>query len=917
GGPGAPSAGGVRAVSGPGAAVGPSAGSGEGSSAAAEWSRLREGLGQCENPEDGLLLLQGYADRFPGDLPPDFEALRGEYTEAAAWRRATRDPPQPEASEWVFSDGGEDPTAAAVEGAGEAAPTAPPPGGAAPGPDGDPSVPDPTGVGPGATAGAAPGPSASRSGISVDMGRDDLRADALVDYLAQLARLEYRIPPLIEPHVRAGNGWMLEYGEESEERDLMLFVVGTVLPALEEALPKLVAGSRALAGARLPGREYAQCTLHEVALNRIVLQERTPHGVMLRSIEWQRHSDPVQWVVYLSRLAQGKAATVEARRSYLALLLFSRYGKLWEEALEGLPATVETRLWDSLRRRLAAAADEGRALRTWRRAVEFCGDGELIQAYRALIELQATRSGVASRYAARIEALLAKTGKAVPENIAGRLVREATQRLAAQPEEALRLLNLAVARYGNTDFPEKKSIEALRLNALKALPLNDVLQRSARRSPLDTVVAFGRSSTADVPTYLSMRLYVEAVTAAVDVPPRIARCIPLLQGPALLEMGDWAAAAKELAQPGRTVLGELPPLALASVYYAQALCLSRYRSQDPAEALRGLRACRDQGLIPPARIGLPIAAMLAEYALLQRDPGIDPAGYLSPAAVADNSSPEEGQRYILMAAALQLECGKPTAAAALLTQAAEDNRGRPSPRRDKEETACLHALLQVMRQDAPVDSLSALPFSSLSQWHLRLLAAVLTATTAPVPDRIWLQFTEAVEVKGTTFGPVGGDAVYSVVLARVGERLAARDPAAAAAALDWSLSQPHAALFPYYARLSFLRTGLGRLCGTARGGRDLSDTIAAASCASRIEEALAAAYVGENGRQRAKEAARGAAETRFWYEWLALADADGAELAAGVQRLNAVTVAAAERRFARGVGSWCARRDGPAADRQD
>ena len=42
-------------------------------------------------------------------------------------------------------------------------------------------------------------------------------------------------------------------------------------------------------------------------------------------------------------------------------------------------------------------------------------------------------------------------------------------------------------------------------------------------------------------------------------------------------------------------------------------------------------------------------------------------------------------------------------------------------------------------------------------------------------DDVWLRLTEWITLKGSTFGPVGGTAVFDAVLARAGQRLAAGD----------------------------------------------------------------------------------------------------------------------------------------------
>lgn len=833
-----------------------------------EWAELRAELAKRGDPEGALARVEEFARRHPQGLPDEYQAILAE-CRAAAGRSADTTPGNRGEDAQASATGPADGPPRAPVGA-QGTPTALPV-------PGTPPVIDPGLTGPGEAPtlpARPPAPEAAASVLTdrvpVSVTPADLRADAFLGYMAQLARLEYSVPFQVESCAVAGQKLLLEFTEDCAERARTAFCVGTALPALDEVLAKLVANAEVLAGVKLPQREYSRCAVRSVTLAGLVLQEQAQHGVMLRNLAWQRVENPVGVVLHLSRVVAARSTTWRDRRPFLALLLFTRNSKLFEEAVSGLPETPEKAEWEALRDVLDRAAEDGKALRVWQKAVEACEQGERTSAYRLLTEILATRGAVMERYGQRATQLLDIVGPTVPEVAGGRLVREAAEAVTGDPMTALAKLLLASAHYGDVDFPEKSRMDRLLRSALLAMPVPEWLEQPAQRHPQHVIVAFAQPPQTGVPTF-AMRAYLSASAAVENLPPKVSELMPSLEAAAFVELGDWATAGRLLPRLTDPAINPLPPAARASVFYARGLVEARYGAAAGRDVLEALRRCaRDQNAgNETGQFALLPQILAVEYGIHERSGERDLQRYwVAGEALSARGPVEPMARLALGVAALALDRGAVDVLPSLLPALFGRDANAAAWGLTETDTALLRqALTGSSDPEGLALAMAGIPSRDVTEWHLRLAAAA-ALSRGGLNDGVWLKATEWTDLDGSTFGPVGGTAIYDLVLLRVAHLVSAGDDVRAGETLAWALEQNHPCLAPYYARLLFVHWGLLRLHG-AGASRELSEQVEAAACANRAEKVLARVYVNDSLREKAREATKDSHEGRFWFDWLA------------------------------------------------
>lgn len=760
-----------------------------------------------------------------------------------------------------------------------------------------------------------PGTAAGRPAPEVDVTPTpaDQREDAFVGFMDRLARVTVTVPPPVEPLLAEARAWLLRFPEDTPERAQMVFVANTVLPALEEVVPKLVANRQALAGYRLSGRTYGGLTVKDVSLTRLVLQEQTPHGVIARPLPWARVENLVSVLTQLSRVVAGQSASWAERAPLLALTLFGGNAKAHEAAFEGLPETPEKADWQRLRAGLAHAPQENKALQLWQKALAARADGEYAAAYRLLGELQASRTRVRERYAARCGALRDALEPSVPDAAGGKLVREARDLLDKDPAAGLARLLAAANRYGDADFPEKEQLERLRRQAVATVPVAEWQRDAVQRNPPRFLVPFGECRPCSGLPVLSLRLHLAAGAGSSRPDAGPGGALPVLEVPALLELGDWEAAARLGERLDENALASLPEASRAGALFARALLEARRGKAGESAAVAALLRCMpapDAGT--DGEYALLPQSLALEYGLFLRAGTADLAAYLAGGkGPPPRGPPGQRARFLLDFAALALDRGQTETAGRLLPVLATLDAGAADWGLSPAEAAFVRAAL-TRPQDARglAAALSAVPDPEVGERHLRL-AVTAALTAGRLDDALWVLLTELGVRKGAGFGPVGGAALYDLAAARAAQRLADGDAAAAEETAAWALALTHPCLAPYYARLLFLRWGLQRLQGPA-GVRQLAELVCAAGSANLAEKALSKQFLGETLRAKARNAVRGNPEGNFWMAWLDACAAAGRRPRTEPENPLAGQAALrelprAERLLAEGLARWNAR----------
>ena len=702
--------------------------------------------------------------------------------------------------------------------------------------------------------------------LSVAM-QERARKDAYVSHIATLTREKYRVGRPIEPLVKAGNDWLKRFGGESREAAIVRFLVATVLPALEEFQPKLITHQDGLLGRKLPGTEYGEEEVKQITGQGIELERTTPHGKISCLVPWTKlnHS---RYLAFLGREAFGdEALPLAERRPFLAYLLMSRSFRYWENAIRGLPDTRETRLWAALKDDVERGNIESDALALWRRAATLFSNDERIAAHRALQELKASQTEVASRYGLAIAEMERACAAYTPENRAAEMIRRAQAKTQTDPYEALACANTAIARYGRLDFPERAAVENIRATALSSLPTPAWVEQAAERPGL-FFRPFMSERAQRVPG-LSLR-FVAALARQASDEPDLQAVLPSLRSLALLEQGDWRDAQRLLGKAEIEATSQLPLALQACLWFGRGLTAERFRSNavDTREVVAQLQRILHE-LAPgqPARVGT--AALLAEYAFLTRRHKLAMDQVVPwPDVMRGQSRHAANTRFVLSALSWAVETGRVAEATAILdriTADAELARKCDVSPEDGEFFAGINAFLK------GADELS-LPrlarIRSHREHHLRLaLGVLLTRPRAKRPKgHSWFR---DLGKHSRDFGCIGGSVWFDLLLLQVQQALTRLDLAAARAAVSEVLGRDYYFLSAYFPRLHLLEAGLCAIGNDGGRAREALRLVGAGAAVNDDELFLALHWCGNTDDPELESRFRRNADAQFWHGWLA------------------------------------------------
>ncbi len=818
---------------------------------ASAWAEMKEKCRNTTNPVECVGLLESFGALYAGELPPDYRDVLAQYREAAKWRlaaeRARNGQPRPTGGQTNVPPSSGQTAGRTMDGkrtGGER--------------DGD------------AEGGAPPGkPEEGEATV-----RDAAAVkDDFAEYIAGLAAFEYTPGKSAEELMRRGEEWLLNHPVTGDERAVVAFVVTTVLPSIDECLPKLVTLKERLVGLKFPGRRFPRARVTDLTIHEIQLEETTQHGRIARSVRWAELHDPRYLLHFWRKALTETKITIDEARPYLALMLFTNQFKIWDEILSALPPGTEKRQWEVLRVHLATGKAEGAALQLWRSANIAFAARCYSAAHRALHSLQKSRTAVARRHRERIAAMKAEAAPKVPEAHAGELLRQARRRLAVDPRESLALASLVQCRYGNADFPEKNSLLDIRRDALFRLPVrNEGMLSAARRAPESVLRPFLAPLNGN--SIPALRWVLEAARSDALTPMRKS-LMPALEGAALLELGDWSGARARCETVAPESLDNAPGVFRGPFLFTQALLDWHFSARNPdiagyVGAFRRMEK-RNAGTAQ----GLHDALLLLEYLLVVGDLERDPAEILRWREVSDAHRSSLTRRYALDALAYLVGGGRTAEAVKRLREVLGDGSGSPGHGFRPGEQAFLQRILEYLNGDGALSAAQLREFGNLDEFSYRLLVSALVQRDARTGEGLEWLYGQATEVGGA-FGPVGGSALFDTICLRVSRALAAGDADAAWSAAEWGLRLRHRALFPYFARLCFLQAGVGLLQGMTEAGTEIGVRLGAGTVASSTERALAELLEKDADRGHVRMRVRKRDEAKFWYTWLSATERLGA-----------------------------------------
>lgn len=705
-------------------------------------------------------------------------------------------------------------------------------------------------------------------GRELPQSRAAQREDAFLLLCAQIRAFPYRPGGSVERLQQWATSWLETYPEESARRTLVVLVAESLLPALDECVPRLVANQRRLLDKPFAVDRRTQGSIQELTLDHLTIGERTPHGSMRRRLPWAEFGD-LRPVLALVNMAFGNPApSARDRQLQLALALMSRDEALWRATTASLAAEPDLRDWQVLRQEIMQAEREGPAVELWIRLRQsFLSGSEDARSYRMARELQNTRTATANRYQAELAKIMDLCAEALPDIRAGRLVREAQENLATAPYETLRALGVVRVRYGALDFPERGQIEAIRTRALASVERPDALLRTIERWPAYAFCTQLHGSWGE-PPHIAMLAY-EVLAAKDNLAPAHRSLLLPGQFVGLVEIGDWGAAADLL--PRLELTRAVMPVRdfRGSAAFAVGLLGERFPRRaldlDPLEIIR--QAVAETGGRPEATVQL--ATALADCALVTRRCHEPEAELILAETVEQAPLVQARSNFALAALAVHLEAGRNARAAELLAEFEEDSQRARAYGFNRRQVALLQSLGDyVAGRGGLAGESMALPFANYEHFFRLAVSALCTrpGDAGPAAERL---AADAVS-RADGLGPVGGSALYDLLLLRLSLALEAGDLAAAQRLVEAELAATSTARHPYYPRLLFLKAGLARLAGDTGRLSTIAEQMGGATVANSGERLLAALLDPGYPRERVqRELPRvGSRNLRFWGEWL-------------------------------------------------
>ncbi len=698
--------------------------------------------------------------------------------------------------------------------------------------------------------------------------RETLEEDAYVTLLAQVARAGFSLQRSIEPLKEAVNAWLTAHPDPSPRRELVTFLGRRVLPGASGFLPALMARRSVLVGRPLSSPKFGKRTIREVANRGIKLAKATRYGETAVWVPWTSLDSP-PYLLYLGAAAFGRAektASLDAVTPYLSVLLLTGAGRQLEQFLQRFrdEDAPEKRIWTALASDLARAPRQVRALNFWRRAREQFLLGGRVGPYRILNRLSQSGDVLLPWRKKQIGEMLRACEDHLPEKAAGRLVRKARDQLGVLPSEALALAGVAYARYGLLDFPERKSIDQIRTEALQLL--------SAKVEGLDGAASWRQfeplvfSSPRRGRIYfpgLDMVLY-SAMTREGTMPAAIAAAQEILHAGALIEIGDWGKAQLFLAKADSRSVGGLPPNLQCSAAFTQALIADRFGA--PRRTV--LKFLTQMGKVPPGRSpSTALAAARAECAVLVRAFELETAPWPPWSELTEQGPPPLMRQFAFASLAWLVEAGRGSEAAQLISAACDDgNTGRKLGFQPG-DTAFLKAIGQWLTapETAPLPKLT--PQVHRAGHVGRVYVAAVSAALRVRPEvRDSLVDAPLLPNAGKTV--FEGDAWFNQCILRVDYALATGRVDRALEIVERAIENTSLNLTAYYARLRALQAGLEVLSGNIGRGRDLLGGLEWSTVCSAAERDFVRVFARPSGLDTWPRSVSPGSEAGFWFGWL-------------------------------------------------
>ncbi len=722
-----------------------------------------------------------------------------------------------------------------------------------------------------------------------------------------LGRLQYDLGQNtpVEPMMQAVQEWLSSHPQECEAATFMRFVHDVALPALEELKVKLVQNKDTLIGISLQTRRQQTVVIHDITFVSIDVDAvlAGDKGKYRQSLRWNQAKSEgiVEEMCRLLYLRPG--AALADLRPLLAYMAFTGRPQEISRLLQARPESPERRHWEMLPKMEAwAGKTEAEGLKVWQRLQQACLDGSPTAACALAIRLRKSGTTIAGLYREQLDDLISRCRPAVPEQQGGELLRQA--QMAIQQDryaDALTPLLLAQARFGLADFPEKSGLTQRLQAVLAKLPARDWLGEKELALPDLVPFVFPRPS-APWPAWTAVACR-EAATSKQRILSEHPGLIQMTEW-SQLEMGDWAGPLARLGKKQMPVNSLEDPVQRLAATFGTGLLQERFgTSLRQAENALGqlVSGARQTENARP----LEVMALPVRYALLTRLTGrLQPRDYVlwTPDATPAGDA-NAVQTFLLLTLTTCLEAGDHAAIKAI-RQSLQPETAAAAGLNPWTVQPLATAWQQLDEPSREVDFMASPPGGESSVAWLRLrLAGAGAARLSSSSDQPFLTLVEAT---AAGWSLDGGELIYTWLLRRCADLIADGDLEGACQQVDWCLSLPYSCLFPYYARLHFLKAGIC-LLGGSRGALETAAVCAnAATVASEAEKWFLAAVAKRDAPDAGLARLPADHPAQFWCHWLAVCLTTADQPGSADSRLAAMSPHAltlAEKRLHHALGA--------------
>lgn len=687
--------------------------------------------------------------------------------------------------------------------------------------------------------------------------------------------------------------WLSEHSEsQGGGRQFMEFVKGELLPQYAQLIPGLVSRkTKLIESGEIQGRDGKSYLIHDMSDMGVVLDMLEKQNRVRRPMMgW---NNLVRLGIFDAMCQRGYAKEdFASARPYLAYVALIASPEFYQKALGEAgysSASGASSGWGNVHRVKTMLPSnsvyrrESEAFRSYERLVKALEAGSVQDSYRELVQLQGVRdSGLVKVLQNELVRLNEELN---PKSIAGlakSLLDEAESKLGSDNAAALRKLMLAVNRYGlSKRYPERES-EKLLKKCLDNLA-NEVGERNTWAM---TVIGLGPNLNNSVQPlhegYARMRLFLPKKRDMYG-----GRLIfeDALETANRLAFGDWAYAwqnkdelLKVNLQSGQQLnifpYGGLP--LYLSLRYASCLLEVRFTGEfeESDKLMQELCATMRESL-SKMKFNNPgewkrayndrVVLAYTYWLLTRRTPSMPVPEYWKAGkseVVLGNGFNQ--RRLLYLNSACQLERGD---VAGLLKQ-----YGELAPS-ELERLYSMNVRFAEEFQGLLKSARSGEKLVFPKHIDQQLIVDQLRLALACVGERelgseFDGRFRQLIEPRGHWFPQLGGDVIYCWLLRRVGNELSKGNLAGASSLVDWALDLDFACMFPYYARLNYIKSGLSMLDGKGGDVADISILVSASSCSSEAERQLLPIVLGESKQTLGSLKLSQGHELRFWHSWL-------------------------------------------------